>query len=234
MTQTTLEAVLDQARARFDVDFEQMDVDGTPLEVLSIRNMTQHLDGLIARHAIRNPLKDLPLWAKVWPASFVLGRWLRKLTPEGKHLLELGSGCGITGCIAARYGFSRVIISDVAEDALVFARANVLKNGLAERVEVRRVDVATARLEERFDILAASEILYLQELHRPLIKFVGRHLGRGGTAVFCTDMARRQPHFFKLAAREFSVAEQLVGVRSMSEEGMEERRVYAIHTLEFK
>ncbi len=234
MIQNTLEEVLAEARTRFEVSFEQMDVDGAPLEVLSIRNMTQHLDSLLARRAIRDPLKDLPLWAKVWPASFVLGRYLRKLDPEGKTLLEIGAGCGITGCIAARYGFSRVIVSDVVEDALLFARANILQNNLAERVDVRRVDVTAARLEERFDVLAASEILYLEELHRPLIKFVARHLASGGKAVFCTDLARRQKHFFKLAAREFSVAEQLVGVRSKSEDGTEERRVYAIHTLEFK
>ena len=125
MTQITLEEVLAEVRTRFDVSFEQMNVDGAPLEVLSIRNMTQHLDSLIARKAIHNPLKDLPLWAKVWPASFVLGRYLRKLDPEGKTLLEIGAGCGITGCIAARYGFSRVIVSDIVEDALLLSLIHI-------------------------------------------------------------------------------------------------------------
>ena len=41
-----------------------------------------------------------------------------------------------------------------------------------------------------FDLMAASEILYLDALHRPLVKFVDRHLAPGGKALFCTDMAR--------------------------------------------
>ena len=41
-----------------------------------------YLDGMLARKAIRDPLKDLPLWAKVWPASFVLGRYLRLVDTE--------------------------------------------------------------------------------------------------------------------------------------------------------
>lgn len=230
-----LDAVLALVRQRFDVDFEPLDVDGTPLYVLNVRNMTEHIDGLLARKNIRDPLRDLPLWAKVWPASFVLGRYLRKLEPQGKRLLEIGAGCGVTGCIASRYGFASVCISDVVEDALNFARANVLRNTLQEIVTVRRVDITaqgTQGLDGAFDCIAGSEVLYLEDLHRPLLKFTARHLAPGGKAVFCTDIARRQPRFFKLAAREFAVAEHMVGVRSVNEQGEEERRVYAIHTLE--
>lgn len=229
-----LDALLETINKQFDVDFEALDIDGTPLHVLSIQNMTQHLDGLLARKAIRNPLKDLPLWAKVWPASFVLGRYLRKFEPQGKHLLEIGAGCGVTGCIASRYGFASVCISDVVDEALRFAQANVLRNALEDLVQVRRVDILSTRLERRFDCIAASEVLYLEELHRPLLKFVARHLAAGGKAVFCTDVARRQPRFFKQAARDFLVTDRMVGVRSVNAEGEEERRVYAIHTLEAK
>lgn len=240
MTQASrdLDALLAQAREKFDVEFDTMDLDGVPMHLLSVSNMTSHLDDLLARKAIRDPLKDLPLWAKVWPASFVLGRYMRKLEPEGKSLLEIGAGCGVTGCIASRYGLASVCLSDIVDDALLFARINVLKNGLEDRVDVRRVDVASLRpahgLDQRFDIIAASEMLYLEELHRPLLKFVMRHLAPGGKAVFCTDIARRRPRFFKQAAKDFTVSENMVGVRSVNAEGEEERRVYAIHVLELK
>ena len=97
----TLETILATIRTTFEVDFEPLQVDDSKLEVLTIKNMQNHLDGLLKRHAIRNPLKDLPLWAKIWPGSFVLGRLLRKYNPEGKSLLELGAGCGILGMVAA-------------------------------------------------------------------------------------------------------------------------------------
>ncbi len=237
MTTTALDALLEQIQQKFTVDFEPLNVDGNPLEVLSITNMTQHLDKLIDNKAIHNPLKDLPLWAKVWPASFVLGRYLRKLEPEGKSLLELGAGCGTLGLLASRYGFSSVCISDVVDDALLFAKANVLKNSLEDVITVRHVDITNSRAslgETRYDIIAASEILYLEDLHRPLIKCLQRHLAAGGKAVLCTDMARKRPRFFKQAAKNFHIQELLVGVKGISEDGQEEKRVYALHILEPK
>lgn len=229
---TQLQNTLAAITARFDVDFEPLDVDGNPLHILAVRNMTQHLDRLIAEKRVKDPLKDLPLWAKVWPAALVLGRFLRRLEPEGKTLLEVGAGCGVAGCIASRYGFASVCVSDIVEDALLFARANALRNSLP--VEVRRVDITGTRLDTRFDRIAAAELLYLEDLHRPLIKFMLRHLAPGGKAVLCTDMARHKPRFFKLAARDFTITEHRVGVRSADESGAEERRVYALHILEPK
>lgn len=237
MAQTeALDTLLAAIRRAFDVDFEPLQVDGETLQILTIHNMQAHLDNLLHTRAIRNPLKDLPLWAKVWPGSFVLGRLLRKYEPEGKSLLELGAGCGVLSLIAARYGFARIVLSDVVEDALRFARANVLRNHLDDRVDVCHVDVtasgADPRFSRGFDLIAASEILYLDELHRPLLKFIGRHLAPGGKALFCTDMARAKPHFAKLAAKSFEVTEGRVGVKSKDADGREQRRLYTIVILE--
>lgn len=232
----TLDALLARIRQDFDVDFEPLAVDDNTLHVLNIRNMPQYIDKLLQRKAVHNPLKDLPLWAKVWPGSFVLGRLLRKYAPESKSLLELGAGCGVLSLVAARYGFARMVVSDVVEDALRFARANALRNGLGERLEVTRVDVTAPGRDPRFaagfDLMAASELLYLESLHRPLIKFVDRHLAPGGKALFCTDMARAQPHFAKLAAKTFTITEGHIGVTAHDEDGQDQRRLYSILILE--
>lgn len=234
MTQTTLDRALAKIREQFEVAFEPLTIDGIPLHILSIRNMPRYLDQLIARNALHDPLKDLPLWAKVWPASFVLGRFMRKMDPEGASLLEIGAGCGIAGCIAARYGFRHIVLSDAAPDALPFAQANVCQNRLEDIVQVRHLDIIGAQLGERFDRIMASEILYLDDLHRPLLKFIARHLAKGGRAVFCSDVRRRHKRFAKLARQEFRVTEQLVGVRSRSDAGEEERNVYILYILEDK
>ena len=197
----TLETILATIRTTFEVDFEPLQVDDSKLEVLTIKNMQNHLDGLLKRHAIRDPLKDLPLWAKIWPGSFVLGRLLRKYNPEGKSLLELGAGCGILGMVAAQHDFSRIVVSDVNEDALRFAKANILHNHLENKMEVRRVDVqapvTSCGVSEKFDMLAASELLYLDDLHRPLLKFADHFLTPEGKALYCTDIARIKPRFAK-------------------------------------
>ena len=228
----TLDTLLEDIGHRFEVEFEPLAVDGRSLSVLTVRNMREHLDRLIAEHAIRNPLRDLPLWAKIWPGSFVLGRLLRRYEPAGKTLLELGGGCGILSLIAAGYGFSAITTSDINEDALRFARANILKNSLENLIAARFVDVRAPSPDNAhlgsFDCIAASELLYLEELHRPLLKFLGRHLKAQGRAFFCTDHARAKPHFAKLARRQFAVEEGHIGVKSENDDGTPSRRVYDI------
>ena len=231
-----LDSLLAQIRKTFQADFEPLEVDDGTLEVLTVRDMPRHLDALIRRGAIHDPMRDLPLWAKVWPGSFVLGRFLRTQEPEGKRLLEIGAGCAICSMVAARYGFAHIVASDNVAEALAFARANVLKNGLEDRIEVRHLDVTTpgqdARFPGGFDIIAASELLYLDDLHRPLLKFLERHLAPGGKALFCTDLARAKPRFARLAAKSFTVREGKIGVKSRDEDGAEQRRVYSICILE--
>ncbi len=239
MTNTphTLDDILEKIEQKFKVNFETLDIDQQPIYVLSISNMQKHLDKLIAQNAIHDPLKDLPLWSKVWPSSFVLGRFLRKLEPQDKSMLELGAGCGITSIIASRYGFSSIQATDIIEDALLATKANILKNSVQDLISTRRVDIKNSRAslnDTRYDIIAASEILYLEDLHRPLIKCIQRHLSKNGKAVICTDMARRKPRFFKQAAKHFNIKEQLIGVRSSDADDNEERRVYALNILEHK
>lgn len=231
-----LEPLLAQAALKYEVEFEPLMVDGSPLHILQIRNMRAHLDALVAKGKLVDPLRELPLWAKIWPASFVLGRYLRKFEPAGKRMLELGAGCGVTGLVASRYGFGHVTLSDINDDALLFARINVMRNQLEDRVAVKRVDIASTRLDEKFDIISASEVLYIEELHRPLLKFLLRHLNTaaGGKAVICTDTRRKRSRFFKQAEKDFRVSEQMVGIRSTGDDGEEERRVFTIHTLEPK
>ena len=57
-----LETLLAHIGQKFDVAFEPLQVDEGQLQVLTIRNMQAHLDSLLVRKAIRDPLRDLPLW----------------------------------------------------------------------------------------------------------------------------------------------------------------------------
>ena len=230
----TLESLLERIQTKYTVAFEPLDVDGSPLQVLTISDMRGLLDTMLRKNAIKNPLKDLPLWAKVWPGSFILGRLLRKYEPQGKTLLELGGGCGIVSLIAARYGFSSVLTTDINEDALLFARANILKNHMEDIVSVQHLDVQAPQPTHAhlptYDIIAASELLYLDELHRPALKFLHNHLKDTGIAFFCTDRARQKPHFAKLAKKSFFVEEGHIGLK-IQEDGKEERRIYDIFML---
>ncbi len=236
-SQAALETVLAGIDKRFKVSFTPMDYDGARFEILDVENMTQYLDALAASGRVANPLKELPIWAKVWPGSFVLETYLRrKADCAGKRLLELGCGVGVLSLLASRLGFAHITASDIEENAILFTRANVLKNGLEAVTDVMAVDVTRPgrdpRLPEPFDIIAASEILYLDELHGPLLNFLERHLADDGQAVFCTDTARRKPHFAKKAAKRFKVTELGLPGSFTDSEGVLHKRLYSLLVLE--
>lgn len=238
--EATLDDLLTFAGTRYALEFEPVSAGGVTLHILQIANMREILDAAIAQNVLERALTDLPLWAKIWPASLVLGHALAGTSPSGHSLLEIGAGCGVTGLVAAALGFP-VCITDINPDALLFARINVLKNNLAERARVRRADIASDSLGERFSLVVGAEILYLEHLYRPLVKFLKKHLRHrdadpAPAALLATDHRRSARRFFKLAAKEFSIAHKPVGIRAAPEQDGEgqdraERHLLGLHRL---
>ena len=124
-------------------------------------------------------------------------------------------------------------ISDINEDALLFARINILKNGLQDRANVRRIDLQAGvrdtpdTASERFSVIAGSEILYLEQLHRPLITFLKCHLelpSSGAAApevLLTTDHRRNADAFFALAEKTFRVEHKTVGIKESAAPGID-------------
>jgi len=215
----SLDDLLALAEKKYALEFEPISVAGVTLHILQIADMRERLDRLIAQNALDDALNTLPLWAKIWPASLLLGHALRHLPKEGRNFLEIGAGCGITGLIAAALGFEQVCISDINEDALLFARINILRNGLQEHAEVRRADLRSDVLGQRFSVIAGSEILYLEQLYSPLLAFLKRHLAApaAGQALpqvlLATDHQRKAESFFTLAEKVFQIEHRQIGAR---------------------
>jgi len=228
--------ILARIRQKWDIGFEPLAVDGATYEILAIRNMAAHIDKLLASGSIQQPLRDLPLWAKVWPGSIVLGRFLRKFEPQGKTLLELGCGVGTLSLVASAHGFAHITATDIDSEALDFAAFHIIKNSLDNLIDVKYLDVtAPSAVLPQYDMIAASEMLYLDNLHRPLLKFLDRCLVPGGKAFFCTDLARLKPRFQKLAAKHlphFNIQEGKIGVKISGFADGEQRRVFSILILE--
>jgi release factor glutamine methyltransferase len=74
------------------------------------------------------------------------------------HIVDVGTGSGAIACaLAHMLPGSRVVATDVSEDALMVARANVNALGLAERVRLVRGDLFDGIPEgETFDAMAAN------------------------------------------------------------------------------
>ncbi len=225
-----LDVLLDLARERFSVGFEPVAVGDVRLEALQITDMDRYVESIVEQ-AKDQPL-TLPFWAKIWPSNLLLSHFLGSLPPQGR-MLEIGAGIGVVGLFAASRGFD-VTITDVEENALLFARINILHNDLEHKARVRYVDFTATRLEERFDLIVGCEILYKEEVYRPLVKFLLRHLAHTPEAeiVLAMDHVRKAKKFFQLAEHEFLMQEKTIGYKSTEPNG--ERRLCTIHRLKPK
>jgi release factor glutamine methyltransferase len=72
-----------------------------------------------------------------------------------ERVLEIGSGAGLAAVLAARAG-AHVVATDVRPEAVECTRENALRNGVADRVEVRLGDGYTPVAGMRFDLICSS------------------------------------------------------------------------------
>ncbi len=226
-----LDELLAYADARYGTSFEPVTIGDISLEFLQINDMAAEVDRLVATSG-RNEKVELPFWAHVWPSALLMAYYVQRLPAEGRTMLEIGAGVGVAGLFAAAHGI-RATITDIHPDALIFARINVLKNGLEDRAEVMRADFAADRLGRRFDIILGSEVLYIEALHRGLAKFLLAHIKRTPEAevILCRDFRRKADRFLALCEDEFVNREKTIGCTADDPEFGLERHLCSIHRL---
>lgn len=202
----SLEDLLAFLSARYPVHFETVRLGGSELKILQLSDMPAYLDRLTAKADVGGDLR-LPFWAKIWPTSLAMALVLAGLNPANTpEILEIGAGVGLCGLAAAKKGI-KAVISDIEPEAVLFIRAAILKNNLSDFAQARMVDFARDRLDQRFMTIAASEVLYLEDLHEPLLEFLQAHLADDPRAqvLMACDSSRRGAGFFSRASASFRI-----------------------------
>lgn len=72
----------------------------------------------------------------------------------GDQVLDVGSGSGVLGIVAALRGAVRVVATDISEDARVATLDNAARNGVADRISVSTAPLDS--LTEDFDLVLAN------------------------------------------------------------------------------
>ncbi|MGA8241188.1 MAG: methyltransferase, partial [Desulfobacterales bacterium] len=163
---------IDQFNRQYDTERRDIVIDGHRYWFFVPKSIDRFIDP-------EDPLQDFPLWAKIWPASVVLARHLSRLAVvPGQRILEIGSGLGVVGIIAACNGHN-VTLTDANPHALEFARANAHLNG-GTHLKVQRLDWQDPQPEGEFDAIVGSEVVYKdQDIDQLLTLFVNCLKPRG-------------------------------------------------------
>ncbi len=151
-----------------------------------------------------DPLKDFPLWARIWEASILLAHTVATIPPDsGQRLLEIGAGLGVVGVVAARFGH-HVTITEYDERALDFIKANLVENH-CDHAEIFRLDWHHPELPGTFDIVVGSEILYREQDFPAIYSLLKKYLRPGGKVILAEGLRKTSVEFFAQAGKFYQI-----------------------------
>lgn len=129
-----------------------------------------------------------PYWGKLWDSAVDSAECVfQNEWPDGIRALELGCGAGLLG-IAGQLAGMDVTFSDHEPMAVELACENSRLNGFESATGI--VLDWQAPSDAEFDVLLASDVLYEDGLHVPLLDLAKKMLVSGGQ--FCIGDPGRQ------------------------------------------
>ncbi|HEC99770.1 MAG TPA: hypothetical protein ENN18_05250 [Proteobacteria bacterium] len=206
---------LREIEKRFGIETTPVTVRGKTLQIAQVRDIERLVEKQFSRE---DPLADFPFWARIWEASIILADQLAQLEPvDGKEMLEIGAGIGLSGLFAAAFGHN-VAITDYDQDALCFAMLSAEINGL-DKVRFQTLDWCAPVLYKKYHYIIGSEVLFNEKLLLPLYELLQKALAPDGIVFFAHDKSRMSPcRFFDLAQKDFnpSLPQKLIFTSKLS------------------
>ena len=201
---------LDSFYKAYDTDNNDMVIGGRNFNFLTPRTLESFIDK-------EDLLKNFPLWAKIWEASWVLADYLAACPVDpDKSFLEIGGGLGLVSIVTASFGH-HITMTEHNPHALQFARANAHINRCST-VSIKQMDWHTPQLEDTYDVIAASEVVYHERDFAPLQKIFTDYLKPDGEIVLTAAMRRVTGDFLKKMQDVYDISAKQKVLRSEDEE----------------
>lgn len=210
-----LSRILSTLQSKYRTETVEVKIGSDILQILQLADFEDYVGELAQRESLT--LEDLPLWAKIWEASFVMAiYWAHQPVVPGRRILEIGTGIGVLGVYMATKGH-RITLSDINEDALLFARANVLLNGCEPWADVRRIDWKDTFFGEPYDVIVGSEVIYDRATYPALVRFLDQALVPDGTIFLAKNTQLHAPGFFAELVTRFAYKEKIIPFKGHDE-----------------
>ncbi len=195
-----LARLMERIESRYEVEVVPLAIGDKTMKILKLKDFEAEIDKLVDAGSVG--MSTLPFWAKIWDASFILAHFLgRQPVAPGRRILEIGAGMGVVGLHAAMCGHE-MVITDINEDALLFARANAALNQCVG-AEVRVLDWASPEPLEAYDMIIGSEVVYERKTYPMLVRFLRRALSPDGVIFLAIHDALKVSTFFEQLTEYF-------------------------------
>lgn len=169
----------------YDTAVREIELGGEMYRIECLRDLDATIDAHFSEYE-RTGRAELfeelcPYFGNPWPAGLALADFAAESAERlrGKKVLELGCGLALPSLVLARAGVPALCL-DVHPDAAVF----IAKNAEANRVPEPRFERRDWKqgIEDRFDFILASDVLYDRAQAPTLLEFLERQLDPGGSA----------------------------------------------------
>ncbi len=179
---------MDQFKANYATEIADLAIGGRPFRFHVPRTIEPFIDP-------HDPLRDFPLWSKIWEASLLLASQMAaRPVGKGERLIELGAGLGVAGLVAAAFGH-QITISEYDPNALAFLEANRLENRCTN-ARICRLDWNRLDMDEQFDVILGSELIYRESDFKVLRTLFQTLLKPGGEVLLAGEVRQTNKAFF--------------------------------------
>lgn len=146
--------------------------------------------------AIADPTQTYnPYWPEIWPSGVVLAGVIAREPGifQGKRVLELGPGVGVTA-VAAMDAGADLVVADYAPGSLALCALNALDQ-IGREPQILLVDWRdpcpdlVAAAGAGFAVVLAADVLYDQKMVKPMDQLLDRIVAPGGE-VWIADSGR--------------------------------------------
>jgi predicted nicotinamide N-methyase len=201
---------LEAFKKEYDTTIDELVINGRKFQVMLPVDINRFINPQDIFH-------EFPLWAKIWPASWVLAVYLAGMpVASTRKILEIGAGIGLVSIVAASFGH-RITTTDSNPDALQFARANAIINGCPQ-LPIRALDWNNPQVRETVDCIVASEVTYKKDDIQPLLRVFKSCLQPAGEVILTGEIKRVSKDFYQQMASNFKIRAQKKVLRSDGEE----------------
>lgn len=140
---------------------------------------------------------------KLWPCSIALARRVYELKLKHYNVIEVGCGLGLPGQVAAEK--ATVTFCEADPFISVLLESNLRENGINGTIVGNWADV-----NDRFDCILGSELIYLNYKPETLAAFIDRCWTRKGPCLIMNSQYYMENLFAEAIERKFKVNKQSI------------------------